>query len=525
MNTQTTDVIIAGGGLAGLSLAKQLKMADSELDITVVEKRRFPIPDTTAKIGESTVEIAAHYFTEHLKLKEHFREKHLRKHGLRCFFGEPQTDYSQQDELGVSQLFGIPTYQIERGVLENYLYKELSEQGVRIIDGATTESVSLDNKKQMITIDASGEKSCYQGRWFVDATGRQELVKNKLGLKKETPHRGNAVWFRIDKRIVIDEWTNNVAWQNRLAASGNRWRSTNHLMGKGYWCWIIPLGSGATSIGIVIDDQALEESGIQTFEDTLAWLKQQQPRLAAEVEDAPLLDFALVKDYSYGCKKMFSDEGWCLTGEAGAFTDPFYAPGSDFIAFNNTFITHLIVQDKQGKDIRLDSAVFHMFYNSFFESTLSLYTDQYGGFGDRKMMGIKLLWDYAYYWGILTVLFFRGTITDIDLMRELNPLLRRAQEANERMQELLIERAKLRLVLPAKGLFMDQYYIPCLTRFNDILKASEKEIDTRSAIAENVEVLEKLLVCLSDMLQENASDNISDDERELLGDYRQVVLA
>ncbi|MGH1439445.1 MAG: tryptophan 7-halogenase [Cellvibrionaceae bacterium] len=524
MKTHNTDVIIAGGGLAGLSLAKQLRMANNELDITVVEKRKFPIPNTTAKIGESTVEIGAHYFTENLKLKDHFREKHLQKHGLRCFFGEPQEDYSQQDELGVSQLFGIPTYQIERGVLENYLYNELKEQGVRVVDGATTESVALENKDQTITVQSDDGEVSYQGRWFVDATGRQELVKNKLGLKKETAHQGNAIWFRIDKRIVIDEWTEDEQWQNRLEKSGNRWRSTNHLMGQGYWCWIIPLGSGATSIGIVIDDEALEKSGISDFDDTLAWFKQQQPKLAAAIEGANLLDFNLVRNYSYGCKKMFSDEGWCLTGEAGAFTDPFYAPGSDFIALNNTFITHLIDRDKRGSDIRLDSAVFHMFYNSFFESTLSLYTNQYGGFGDRRMMGVKLLWDYAYYWGVLTVLFFKNTITDIDLMRELNPLLRRAQEANEEMQALLIERAKLRLVLPAKGLFMDQYLIPCLTRFNDILKAGD-DIDTRSAIEENVEVLDKLLVSLSDMLKEDASTHISDEERELLGDYRSVVLA
>jgi hypothetical protein len=384
--------------------------------------------------------------------------------------------------------------------------------------------VSLDNKDQKITVRSDDGEASYQARWFVDATGRQELVKNKLSLKKETSHQGNALWFRIDKRIVIDEWTQNEQWQNRLHQSGNRWRSTNHLMGEGYWCWIIPLGSGATSIGVVIDDEALEQSGIKDFDDTLAWFKIQQPRLAVAMEGANLLDFNLVRNYSYGCKKMFSDEGWCLTGEAGAFTDPFYAPGSDFIALNNTFITHLINQDKKGKDIRLDSAVFHMFYNSFFESTLSLYTNQYGGFGDRKMMGVKLVWDYAYYWGVLAVLFFKNTITDIKLMRELNPLFRRAQEASDSMQLLLIQRAKLRLVLPAKGLFMDQYLIPCLMRFNDILKAGD-EIDTRSAIKENVEVLDKLLVYLSGMLKDDASMDVSDDERELLGDYRLMVLA
>ncbi len=29
--------------------------------------------------------------------------------------------------------------------------------------------------------------------------------------------------------------------------------STNHLCGPGYWAWLIPLGSGAHSVGIVCD--------------------------------------------------------------------------------------------------------------------------------------------------------------------------------------------------------------------------------------------------------------------------------
>lgn len=523
MKRQSTDVIIAGGGLAGLALAKQLIMADPELSITVVEKRKFPIPNTTSKIGESTVEIGSHYFTENLNLKQHFEEKHLRKNGLRCFFGSAQEDYAQQDELGVSELFGIPTYQIERGVLENHLYSELLTKGVCIVDGATTESISLANKHQEIIVKSDVAEMIFCAPWLVDATGRQELVKNKLGLKKVSAHEGNAIWFRIDKRIIIDDWSGDLAWRDRLKKPGKRWLSTNHLMGEGYWVWVIPLGSGATSIGIVIDNKALEESDIETFDDTLQWLHRQQPKCAEAIEGAKVLDFAIVRNYSYGCKKMFSSEGWCLTGEAGAFTDPFYSPGSDFIAINNTFITHLICSDRKGNDIRIDSAVFHKFYTSFFESTLSLYTHQYGGFGDRKMMSIKLLWDYAYYWGVLAALFFKNSMTDIDLMRRLNPLLSRAQDNNNQMQALFVARAKLRLVLPAKGVFADQYLVPCLVRFNDILKAGEN-IDIDTAMNESVDVLERLQLCLSDMLSEEAELVISEEERELIGDYRLSVL-
>jgi len=524
MKTNTKDVIIAGGGLAGLSLAKQLKMQTPELDILVVEKSTFPRPETTAKVGESTVEIGSHYFTETLGMKKHFKETHLQKHGLRCFFGTPQNDYSQQDELGVSELFGIPTYQMDRGVIENYLYREVKSMDVEVIDGATTQELRLGNGNHQLVVDTAQGQKKFTGKWMVDAAGRQKLLKNQLGLDKQNEHKGNAVWFRIDKRIVIDEWSDNPDWQNRLKQKGKRWLSTNHLMGPGYWVWIIPLGTGATSIGIVMDDQALADSGIESFDDTIRWLEKNQPKCAEAVSGAKVLDFNLIRGYSYGCTQMFSETGWGLTGEAGAFTDPFYAPGSDFIALNNTFMTHLIGQSKQGKDIRLDSAVFHIFYNSFFENTLSLYTDQYGGFGDRKMMAIKLLWDYAYYWGVLTLLFYQDAITDIQLMRTINPILKVAQNLNAELQKKMKVRAAKRIVLPAQGLFLDQYLIPCMTYFNDVLKNKES-LDMHQALADNVAILERIARYLDEMLDENASKTISNDERELFGDYRLMVLA
>jgi len=524
MPSKKFDVIIAGGGLAGLSLAKQLKTQTPELDILVVEKSRFPRPETTAKVGESTVEIGSHYFTETLGMKEHFKEQHLQKHGLRCFFGTPQADYSQQDELGVSELFGIPTYQMDRGVIENFLQQEVTAMDVTVVDGADTKELQLGDGDHQIVVETDNGQQTFVGKWLVDAAGRQKLVKNKLGLDKQNEHKGNAVWFRIDKRIVIDEWSDNPEWQNRLKQKGKRWLSTNHLMGPGYWVWIIPLGTGATSIGIVMDDKALADSGIQTFEDTMRWLETHQPKCAEAVSGAKLLDFNLIRGYSYGCSQMFSETGWGLTGEAGAFTDPFYAPGSDFIALNNTFMTHLISQSKQGKDIRLDSAVFHIFYNSFFENTLSLYTDQYGGFGDRKMMAIKLLWDYAYYWGVLTLLFYQDAITDIQLMRTINPVLKVAQELNANLQEKMKIRAAKRIVLPAQGLFLDQYLIPCMTYFNDVLKNKDR-IDMHQALSENVAILERIAKYLDEMLDENPSTVISNDERDLFGDYRLMVLA
>jgi 2-polyprenyl-6-methoxyphenol hydroxylase-like FAD-dependent oxidoreductase len=54
------DVVITGGGLAGLTLALHLRQSFAEIDILILERRVHPVPIAAPKVGESTVEIGAH---------------------------------------------------------------------------------------------------------------------------------------------------------------------------------------------------------------------------------------------------------------------------------------------------------------------------------------------------------------------------------------------------------------------------------------------------------------------------------
>lgn len=523
MSAQMKDVIIAGGGLAGLSLAYQLKKTTPELDVMVVERNTFPIPEKTSKVGESTVELGSRYLNHTLGLKQHFTDRHLRKHGLRCFFGTPQKDFAQQDELGVSQLFGIPTYQIDRGAIENYLQSAVVEQGVEVLDGVSTESIELSLEKKSVTINGGNGSRTFDSRWLVDAAGRQALIKNKLGLKQDNAHKGNACWFRVDRQIKLDTWSQDAEWQGRTKEPNTRWLSTNHLMGPGYWVWVIPLDNGATSIGVVMDDQVFAEGDFSSVDTTKDWLRKNQPHCAQALEGAKVLDYVVINGYSHSCKQLFSESGWGLTGESGVFTDPFYSPGTDFIALSNSFIHDLISRSTRGEDISFVSQFYQMINQSFFESTLSLYTGEYGGFGDRRMMALKLVWDYTYYWGVLCLLYFKSAVTDFSLLRELKPSLLAAQDANSAVQAAFRKRAEKRLMLPAEGLFLNQYEVPCLKYMNVIL--DDETIDAKTALPGNVEILGRLKTYVLDMLEEGATTHISDDERSLLGDYRHSVLA
>ena len=80
--------MIIGGGLAGLTLALQLRKQQPALSVAVIERKPHPVREAAHKVGESTVEIGAHYFADVLGLREHLETEQIRKFGFRFFFSE-----------------------------------------------------------------------------------------------------------------------------------------------------------------------------------------------------------------------------------------------------------------------------------------------------------------------------------------------------------------------------------------------------------------------------------------------------
>jgi hypothetical protein len=238
-------------------------------------------------------------------------------------------------------------------------------------------------------------------------------------------------------------------------------------MGPGYWVWLIPLGSGSTSVGIVVDAHLHPLTSMTTFEKALTWLEQHEPQCAAVVaaQRAGLQDFKVLKNYSYSCETAFSADRWSLVGEAAAFLDPFYSPGSDYIAMGNTLTCDLIEKDLSGTDITDIANYYNGIYFLLFDSNMTLFEHQYPLYGNAQVMAFKIIWDWAYYWSITGTIFFHNRLCDLDMFLRIRRNLKRAGRLNRDMQ-LLLRRWHESGNDNVPATFVDVARIPCMAELN-----------------------------------------------------------
>jgi flavin-dependent dehydrogenase len=494
---QYYDTIILGGGLAGLTLAMQLRQQNPEIKVLVLEKRDGDAPEGAHKVGESTVELATHYLREVLGLKDYLDEYQLPKHGLRFFFSpQHKNEIHKRVELGPKVLLPVPSHQIDRGIFENDLINMNLELGIDITMGAKVKDVSFGDDENTVTYECDGELRKHTARWVVDATGRASFLKRKIGFSEIVNHDVNAAWFRVDWKIDIDDWSDDEKWHSQVKP-GLRYLSTVHLMDAGYWVWIIPLVGDKTSIGIVADPAIHPFESFNKLEKSLDWIEKNEPQLSGELkkQGGNILDFKIMKHFAHGASELYSTDRWAVTGESGVFADPFYSPGSDFISMANTWTADLIQRDLKGEDILFRTRFYSELNKVFYKNWMPLYINQYSLWGKAQTMTAKIYWDWGAYWGINTLLFTHDGLTNLELLRRVTAgrtsTLNRYGELSTQMQQLFND-----FGIFDKNEFEDTYSdpfdVPVLQRLQeDIVEKNFETEELHQKFDENILLLER----------------------------------
>jgi flavin-dependent dehydrogenase len=436
------DVVIMGGGLAGLTLSIQLNRAVPGLRILVVNSTKYPAPEAAHKVGESSVEIGAHYYDTIIGFKEHLEDRQLRKMGLRFFspYGDNR-DLAKRVELGPfdNHILPIPSYQIDRGRFENALAVQAGKEGVGFVDECRVKDLELgqDGTQHTVHLERRGAHLTVRARWVVDAAGRAAFLRRKLGVAQPSEHNVNAVWLRVKMPIDLEKFTDDAVFRGRML-TGFRQYSTNHLMGRGYWVWLIRLASGSTSVGIVADPRLHPLDTFNQEDRFIDWLDRNEPLVGDLLRHNRHLiqDFLAIKRLAHTSDQVYSKDRWAMIGDAAVFTDPLYSPGSDFIGMGNTLVTELVRRDLAGEDLSERVDFYSWLYLDFlYDSAIRIFQDQYPLMGNAQVFVAKALWDIAWYWATIGPIFFHDRIADLEFLKSIKQELIHFQVQQRKMQD------------------------------------------------------------------------------------------
>lgn len=392
------DVVVAGGAIAGASAALLLRRENPALRVLVVEKlERFD-----EKVGEATTEMSAMFLTRRLALWQHLENEHLPKEGLRYWFhNERVTSHLDASETGSNWRSVVPSFQLRRDRLDEHVLALAVDAGAELARPARITGMELADFENRVTIQQGEESRTILCRWLVDASGRANLVGRKLGLiERNDEHQTAAMWGRWRGVRHIDDMAARGPVSFSRKNVGSRRLGTNHYMGYGSWIWVIPLGNGETSIGVVWDRRLVDLHARRDRVAAFCEFLVARPDLRELLEGAELRedDFRYFGHLAYATKQ-YMGRGWALVGDAAVFLDPYYSPGLDHVGFSVEATVETILQDARGECVAMrtkeHNETFLRSYWRFFES---VYRDKYRYMGEHDLLSASAMIETGMYY-------------------------------------------------------------------------------------------------------------------------------
>jgi flavin-dependent dehydrogenase len=250
-----------------------------------------------------------------------------------------------------------------------------------------------------VTIEIGDEVREVSCRWLLDASGRVNFLGRRLGLiERNDEHPTAAIWCRWKNVRHIDD----IAARGKFASQNvsSRRLATNHYMGLGYWIWVIPLGNGETSIGVVFDKRLVDlHQSKNRADDFLAFLKAIPSLNELLIGAEPRLDDLRFYSHLPYASKQYMGRGWSLLGDAAAFLDPYYSPGLDHASFTAEATAEIIGKDAMGEDVTARIAEHNAtFVRSYWRFFRAAYKDKYYYMGESDLLSASFLIDTAQYY-------------------------------------------------------------------------------------------------------------------------------
>ncbi|MBB5353354.1 flavin-dependent dehydrogenase [Haloferula luteola] len=422
--TSAYDVVILGGAFSGSALGILLKRERPQTRILILEKST----EFDRKIGESTSEVAGCFLTRVLGLSNYLARDHFQKHGLRMWFTTPENSCpSHCSEIGPFSQARFPTYQLNRAKLDPHLLEEARRLGCDIVRPATVKSFDLQTPgPSTVTYKTNGETHSVTAAWVVDASGKAALIARQRGTLVPLPeHPVHSMWVRFQNVRDLDCHESHAGpLKTSIKPVVSRGSATNHLMGRGWWSWIIPLANGEFSAGVTWDERLCTPPSEGPVGQRVKQHLLTHPigRLMFENAIPVENDARIYKHLPYRSTEVCGD-GWIAIGDAAGFMDPLYSHGLDFCAHSISIAHRLIHDSLDGQCVQNRIASHYAQYQeSYFRWFRALYLDKYQYLGDARLMRAAFLLDIATYFIGPVQLVYRDTDREFSKMPYNGPI-------------------------------------------------------------------------------------------------------
>lgn len=324
------DLVIAGGGPAGSTVASVVKKYAPHLRVLLLEKARFP----RHHVGESLLAGASPILREMGAFDRINAYGFPEKLGASYVWGHERKAWGFEFDQIVAHLVAqgktIPDFytkgwQVRRGEYDHLLLQHTADMGTEVREGAIVRRTLRADTGRVIGVefrDASGthEVNC---SWFMDCTGQDALIGHEQNLREYDEHMNNYALFGY--------WRGGQ-WKVEYLGHPNLTRIFIATTPRG-WIWYIPVSQEIISVGFVTHRQTLKSHRVNVRELYLQEIEA-CPEIDGLLDGAKLIrlmpdqahDIVAIQDWSYTSKQMAGD-GWAMAGDAAGFVDPILSSG------------------------------------------------------------------------------------------------------------------------------------------------------------------------------------------------------
>lgn len=294
-----TDVLIAGGGPAGIATA--VALARAGLTVCVVEKTRYE----SARVGEHLAPDCRPLLAQ-LGLWSHVAaDGHVPSPGVRAAWNSDvpyERDY-------VFSAYGMGL-NLDRARFDASLARAAAEAGVEVLTGARLTSVEggvRGWRAQIVRGD--GSRAEIDAEFLVDATGRCASVARRLGARRVGP----------DRLIALGAWL-----AGDQAGAADAWLCVEPVECGWWYAAALPGGKLAA---VLLTDRDLAPGGAAGAQHVWRARAAETRRVAALVQKYPRpLAFRVSSAQSFRLEPA-AGAGWLAVGDAATAVDPLSSMG------------------------------------------------------------------------------------------------------------------------------------------------------------------------------------------------------